>query len=272
MGKYFAQDTPLAGLERMMMTPPNFIPRGGGAMVLCRFHYGPDDVDCRNCLQYRRRSCSKPRCPYLTERLEAGTVTLEELAQELVRPWEHWGLKRRVVQLARRAGRFLFDGQLHIARMLKLTEGESNVSSRWTAAVYLLSSNATLWQRIRPAVKPGQIIFDAVKPGNASVKEYTLYRAAKGIYHGRLGSAADELAGEDIEKLNAVALMAGASGAGSICRLAENLDQFDFIPSAQTQESGGQLNECGYVAYHGAMPLEELMREEPAEQPEMRMI
>ena len=198
MGKYFAQDTPLAGLERMMMTPPNFIPRGGGAMVLCRFHYGPDDVDCRNCLQYRRRSCSKPRCPYLTERLEAGTVTLEELAQELVRPWEHWGLKRRVVQLARRAGRFLFDGQLHIVRMLKLTDGESNVSSRWTAAVYLLSSNATLWQRIRPAVKPGQIIFDAVKPGNASVKEYTIYRAAKGIYHGRLGAAADELADEEL--------------------------------------------------------------------------
>ena len=80
------------------------------------------------------------------------------------------------------------------------------------------------------------------------------------------------LAGEDIEKLNAVALMAGASGAGSICRLAEKLDQFDFISSAQTQESGGHLNECGYVSYDGAMPLEELMGEEPAEQPEMRMM
>ena len=79
------------------------------------------------------------------------------------------------------------------------------------------------------------------------------------------------LAGEDIEKLNAVALMAGASGAGSICRLAEKLDQFDFISSAQTQESGGHLNECGYVSYHGAMPLEELMGEEPAEQPEQEM-
>lgn len=74
------------------------------------------------------------------------------------------------------------------------------------------------------------------------------------------------LAGEEIEKLNAVVLMAGASGASPICRLAENLDQFDFIPGT------GQLNECGYVSYHGEMPLEELMREEPAEQPEMRMM
>ena len=194
MGKYFTQDTPLAGLERMMMTPPNFIPRGGGAMVLCRFRYGPDDVDCRNCLQYRRRSCSKPRCPYLTERLEAGTVTLEELAQELVRPWEHWGLKRRVVQLARRAGRFLFDGQLHIARMLKMTEGEASVNSRWLAAVYLLSAHAGLWQQTLAAVTPGKIDFSSVRLWNSTVPEYILYRAAKGIYSGTLGAASEELA------------------------------------------------------------------------------
>jgi len=37
-----------------------------------------------------------------------------------------------------------------------------------------------------------------VKPGNANVKEYTLYRAAKGICHGRLGAAADELADEEL--------------------------------------------------------------------------
>ena len=28
--KYFLKDTPLAELERQMMTPPNFSPRGGG--------------------------------------------------------------------------------------------------------------------------------------------------------------------------------------------------------------------------------------------------
>ncbi|MFR2752177.1 MAG: hypothetical protein ACLTAZ_08285 [Dysosmobacter welbionis] len=30
MTKYFFKDTPLAGLEQQMMTPPNFTPRGGG--------------------------------------------------------------------------------------------------------------------------------------------------------------------------------------------------------------------------------------------------
>ena len=87
----------------------------------------------------------------------------------------------------------------------------------------------------------------------------------------------------------------------AVQQLAENLDQFDFIPGIRTPEEygrhmiresghfdydenlegfydyrrygeqhirqeGGQFNECGYVAYHGTMSLEELMMEDPAEQ------
>ena len=55
MTKYFFKDTPLAGLEQQMMTQPNFTPRGGGQMILCRFRYRPDDVDCKNCTEYRKK-------------------------------------------------------------------------------------------------------------------------------------------------------------------------------------------------------------------------
>ena len=57
MGRYFAQDSKLASLERLMMTPPNFIPCGGGVMLICTINE------------------------------MAGTPTLAELAQELIRPW-----------------------------------------------------------------------------------------------------------------------------------------------------------------------------------------
>ena len=52
MTKYFAQDTPRAGLERMMMSVPGFQRRGGGTMILSRFRYKPEDVACRYCLHY----------------------------------------------------------------------------------------------------------------------------------------------------------------------------------------------------------------------------
>ena len=107
-----------------------------------------------------------------------------------------------------------------------------------------------------------------------------------------------------MEKLNAVVLMAQPGDMMAVCQLAKNLDQFNFVPGVQTpegygkymiresghfdydenlegfydyrrygeqriQEEGGQFNECGYVVYQGAVPLEELMRdnsEEPCRQ------
>ena len=116
----------------------------------------------------------------------------------------------------------------------------------------------------------------------------------------RLCQAIEPLTDADIEKLNAAVLMTETSGIPSVCRLAENLDQFSFVPGVQTpeeygkymiqnsghfeydknlegfydyrrygeqriREDGGQFNECGYVAYQGAIPLEELMRDNPEE-------
>ena len=100
----------------------------------------------------------------------------------------------------------------------------------------------------------------------------------------------------ELEKLNAVMLMAEPGDITAVCKLAENLEQFDFIPGVHTPEGygrymiqqsghfeydenlecfydyqrygeqhirqeGGQFNECGYVAYRGAVSLDALMRD-----------
>jgi len=117
----------------------------------------------------------------------------------------------------------------------------------------------------------------------------------------RLCQAIQPMKETDMEKLNAVVLMTETSGIVSICQLAENLDKFDFVPGVRTpeeygrymiresgrfeydenleefydyrtygtqrvQEEGGQFTECGYVAYHGAMTLDELMHGDSADQ------
>ena len=116
----------------------------------------------------------------------------------------------------------------------------------------------------------------------------------------RMCRAIEPLTEADMEKLNAVVLMAGPHDIDEVYALVQNLDQFDFVPCVQTpeeygrymiQESGrfefdenldsfynykqygeqqlqledGQFNEYGYVAYHGTMSLEELMTEDPTE-------
>lgn len=202
------RDTPLAELERQMMAIPNFTPRGHGSAVLCRYRPTASDVDCRNCLEYRRRSCRSLSCPYLSERLEAGTVTMEELVRETVRPWKHLPLRQRAVGAACWRKGFLFEGPLHILRMQEITGGENGwVNSRWLAAVYLLSASAALWQKTVQAVSPGRIDFSGVRLGSCTVRDYTLYRAAKGICSGTLGASSEELADPELVEDGALALI-----------------------------------------------------------------
>ena len=105
------------------------------------------------------------------------------------------------------------------------------------------------------------------------------------------------------EKLDAVVLMAKPGSAGEVRQLAENLDLFDFAPDVQTledygrfmiqesghfeydenleqfydyhhfgeirsREDGGEFTDLGYVSYHGTLALDELMRQDPAEEQE----
>ncbi len=103
------------------------------------------------------------------------------------------------------------------------------------------------------------------------------------------------------ERLAAAVLFAKPEYPSQVRRLAENLDQFDFIPNVHTpeeygkfmiQKSGhfdfdenligfydykgygeqrtvmdsGEFNELGYICYTGTLSLDELMMEDPAEQ------
>ena len=84
-------------------------------------------------------------------------------------------------------------------RMEEMTKGEErSVSSRWLAAVYLLSARAALWQKAVSAVQPGQIDFAGIRLRESSIQEYVLYRAAKGICAGTLGATSEELSDPEL--------------------------------------------------------------------------
>ena len=116
----------------------------------------------------------------------------------------------------------------------------------------------------------------------------------------RLCHACSGFKEQDFKKLGAVCQLAKPTCAANIRQLAENLDQFDFAPNVHTpeelgkymiQQSGhyeydenledfynygdygvkrmlqedGVFVDRGYVSYHGTLPLEELMQDDPAE-------
>lgn len=212
MSRYFVRDTPLADLERQMMAVPNFAPRGHGRRVLCSYHPSATDVDCRYCLQYGRRRCQSRTCPYLAERLEAGAVTMEELITETVRPWKHLPLKQRALSVARRVNSFRFEGTLHVVRMMDVIDRSQNFAeSTWLAAVYLLSAYSRLWEQTSKAVWRNQIDFDSVRLNGLDIQDYVLYRAAKGIFHGTLGTTSEELADPELVSDDTLLLVLNAA-------------------------------------------------------------
>ena len=116
----------------------------------------------------------------------------------------------------------------------------------------------------------------------------------------KLALVVDKLSYDDREKLGAAVSMAKPECVSQIRRLAENLDLFEFAPGAHTpaeygkymiQKSGhfeydpnldefynyeryglqhmhyqsGVFTNRGYIAYVGAVSLEELMADDPAE-------
>ncbi len=198
MTKYFSKDTPLAGLERMMMSVPGFQRRGGGMMVLCKFRYKKEDVACEYCREYTRHTCHAPVCPYIPERLEAGAVGYQELAEKCFHMVDHKGLRKRIGVLS--AGKTL-PFVLETAHRCRLAEwpevGTVSSCPRKLAAIYLLSSRAGLWRRILPGVTRGTIDFSSISLRGIDPQDYPIYRAAKGLYNGKLLITAAELAEEE---------------------------------------------------------------------------
>ena len=139
-------------------------------------------------------------------------MTLEELIIETIRPWKYLPLKQRAMRLACRSDGFHFDGPLHVMRMQEMTKGENRtVSSRWLAAVYLLSAHAALWQKTLRAVRPGEIDFANIRLGDTGIQDYVLYCAAKGIYSGMLGAVSEELSDPELVSDGTLLLVVSAA-------------------------------------------------------------
>ena len=133
MTKYFSKDTPLASLERMMMSVPGFQKRGGGMMVLCRFHYKKEDVDCAYCQSYMRHTCQASVCPYIPERLEAGTVSYQELAEGCLHMAGHQKLWNRLSSLPKGKSLPLVLEPAHRRRLSEWLEAGIPLGCGWPA-------------------------------------------------------------------------------------------------------------------------------------------
>lgn len=205
MTKFFMRGTPLAGLEKQMMTPPNFTPRGGGRMILNRFRYRPEDVVCKNCTQCIHGKCSATICPWIEERAEAGVISYSSLAWEYYRNLWGTSLGDRITQLLPGRESITYYNEAHALRFSTyypylIHHRDDCTEHRQLAALYLLTATEALRRQALPRVFTlWPVAGDYWKtPRKLTDQEYVLYQAAKGLYLNQPRVRISELADREL--------------------------------------------------------------------------
>ena len=66
-----------------------------------------------------------------------------------------------------------------------MTLSPAHCSRNYVAAVFLLSSNSTLWEKSKPHINRNAVDFDKIKLGSVTTTIYTIFKAAKEVYTDR---------------------------------------------------------------------------------------
>ena len=182
----------------MMMSVPGFQKRGGGMMILSRFCYKPEDVDCRYCLHYRRRSCQVRTCPYIAERLKSGAIEYLDLILEYFGHIPHAGLHKRIQAVEHWSGpdqAVLHTVSVHL-RSRFADRVWDDAPPGYLAALYLLASKERLWQPALSALSHDSIDFSCIvsKPHGFAIQDYPIFYSARRLYDLKSPMEAEDLA------------------------------------------------------------------------------
>ena len=151
---YFTETPQLQRIEQMMISIPHQIPR----------------YSCFRCngQNYHDR------------------ITVQLALQILL---DSFGSRKLEIRMKGIAMKPQFTSKRHYDRfnifLSSMTLSPAHCSRNYVAAVFLLSSNSTLWAKTKPYISRTSINFDKIKLGSVSTAIYTLFKAAKEVYTDR---------------------------------------------------------------------------------------
>lgn len=156
-------------------------------MYINTFRYTSEDVNCRYCTEYdKKRGCLSPICPYLIERMEAGTVGYEEAVAKIVPTGS--GLASRVNLIARIFPGTMWRDAQHKRRMemvhTMLGYRRKRDTPLFLAALYILTSNEDICARTQGCFDHSGIDFRYARRHGIRENDYTLLMTAKSLYCG----------------------------------------------------------------------------------------
>ena len=173
-----------------------------------------EDVECKFCTEYSRKKgrCTRRVCPWLAERIKAGSVGYEEALLDSFSSDPRLGAKLRTAVRLFHGSLWLNEG--HQQRMETLKAKESRCSWRDTpayfAAMYLLTADLDTAKRTANCFCRDGIMFSYATTKGISPHGYTLLSAARDIYASGDGVALTDLADMEVIDTEAFCLIVNA--------------------------------------------------------------
>ena len=181
-------------------------------MYINTFRYTPEDVDCKLCTEYRKKTgCAACTCPWLAERIEAGVIGYREAVMETFSGCS--ALLPRLHLLVR-----LFPGALrdeaHTRRMegmqARLGYRRHRDTPAFHAALYLLTADEDILARAATCFCKHGMEFGYARLRGVSPHGYSLFMAAKSICTGAPGIGLNDLADMEVVDPEALRLVVNA--------------------------------------------------------------
>ena len=182
-------------------------------MFINTFQYKPEHLDCKLCDKYvKGTGCTADGCPWLAERIKAGTVDYAEAVREVF-PRDDC-LDARLHTVIRCFTGSMFLTAAHRQRMERTKARMGHRKRRDTpayfAAMYLLTVNEQLYSCTRDCFVPNGLKFEFAYLYGISPKNYTLLSAARDIYTDSTKVSVSDLANAEVVDTIAFSLIVNA--------------------------------------------------------------
>ncbi|MSU03348.1 hypothetical protein [Tissierella pigra] len=202
MSKLFMYGTSLEGIEQLMVMIPNFQPRRSGIVINNYFNCEGVVGDCNcNVINISNR-CNDWGYIHSSILSNFDKVGYKKLIKECFGKIKNYSFKNRLKLLANSFKGEIFLNNVHKERFYSVIYEQDfdiyDISPRYIAVIFLLTSDETLWSLQEHTVKPNEFDFNKCNLKQISTDGYAVYQMAKTIWTGKESIEISEIADVDL--------------------------------------------------------------------------
>ena len=201
MSELFMYGTSLEGIEQLMMLVPNFQPRKSGIVINNYFNCG-GAKDCNYNVNNISNRCND--CGYIHSDIlfNVDKLRYKDLVKECFGKVNNHLLKDRLKLLTNNFKGEMFLNHRHKERFYRVIYEQDidlyEISPRYIAVIFLLTSDETLWNLSEHTVKPNGFDFSKINLREINTECYALYQTAKTISTGKQCIRISEISDADL--------------------------------------------------------------------------